>query len=195
MTHLNNQKPVGPIGSESHLRSFQFLRHLGVVIAQFTKGLPAEEVELCRLDEPVHAVAVQIGLEHAERAGHVRKLLRRVGLLKEEDGVATVAARVRLPVGVAVDEALFGRKGQVAEEAKAEALGVGFVHGAGGVLEHVLVERAVFGTRQQETRVVLVAPNDACGHVLVLLEGGERNERPAHIPHVDVVVHHHGTGG
>lgn len=183
------------VGSESHLRSFQFLGHLGVVITQFTKGLPAEEVELCRLDEPVHAVAVQIGLKHTEGAGHVSKLLRRVGLLKEEDGVAAVAARVRFPVGVAADETLFGRKGQVAKEAEAEALGVGFVHRASGVLEHVLVERAVFGARQQETRVVLVPPNDARGHILVLLEGGERNERPAHVPHVDVVVHHHGAGG
>lgn len=177
------------------LRSFKLAGHLGIVITQLSKRLPAEEVELCCLDKPVHAVTVQVRLEDAKRTGHMGKLFCRVGLLEEKDGVAAVATGVRLPVGVTADQALLGCEGQVAEESEAQPLGVGLIHGASGVFEHMLVERAVFGTGEQKMRVVLVAPHDPRGHVLVFLEGGEGNERPANVPHVDVVVHHHGAGG
>ncbi len=92
-------------------------------------------------------------------------------------------------------QTLFSSKRQVSEQPKAESLRIGAVHGSAGVFKHVLVQRAVLGPRQQEVGVVLVPPHDSCGHVFVLLEGGEGDERPADVPHVDVVVHHHGAGG
>ncbi len=92
-------------------------------------------------------------------------------------------------------QTLFSSKRQVSEQPKAESLRIGAVDGSAGVFKHVLVQRTVLGPRQQEVGVVLVPPHDSCGHVFVLLEGGEGDERPADVPHVDVVVHHHGAGG
>ncbi len=179
----------------SDLRSFELLGHLGVVITQFTKRLPTEEVELCCLDKPVHAVTVQVYLKDAKGAGHMSKLFCQVWLLEEKHGVAAVTSRVRLPVGVTADQTLFGGKSQVTKQSEAQTLGVGLVHWTSGVLEHVLVKCAVLRAREQEMRVMLVAPHNTSGHILVFLKGGEGNERPADVPHIDVVIHHHGTGG
>lgn len=179
----------------SDLRSFELPGHLGIVITQLGKRLPTEEVELCCLDKPVHAVTVQVCLKDAKSAGHMGKLLCQVGLLEEKDGVATVASRVRLSVGVTADQTLLGCKGQVTKQSKAQTFGVGLVHRTSSILEHVLVECAVLRAREKEMRVVLVAPHNTSGHILVFLKGGEGNERSADIPHIDVVIHHHGTGG
>lgn len=179
----------------SDLRSFELLRHLGIVITQLGKWLPTEEVELCCLDKPVHAVTVQVCLKDAKGTGHMGKLFGRVGLLEEKNGVAPVASRVRLSVGVAADQTLLGCKGQVTKQSEAQTLGVGLVHGTSGVLEHVLVKCAVLRAREQKMRVVLVAPHNTSGHILVFLKCGEGNERSTDIPNIDVVIHHHGTGG
>lgn len=179
----------------SDLRSFELPRHFGIVITQLSKRLPTEEVELCCLDKPVHAVTVQVRLKDAKSAGHMGKLFCLVRLLEEKDGVAAVASRVRLSVGVAANQTFLGCKRQVTKQSEAQTLRVGLVHGTSGVLEHVLVERAVLRAREQEVRVVLVAPHNTSGHIFVFLKGCEGNERSADIPHIDVVIHHHGTGG
>ena len=154
------------IALRSHLRSLELLGHFGIVVTQLSKRFPAEEVELCGLDKPVHAVTGQVCLEDAKSTGHMSKLFRRVGLLEEKDGVAAVSPGVRLSAGVTADQTLLGCKSQVTEQSKAQTLGVCLVHWTGGVLEHVLVERAVLRAGEQKMRVVLVAPHDTRGHIL-----------------------------
>lgn len=65
------------------------------MLTEFGEGLPAQQVTLCGVDEPVHPhTAARFTLKHTERARHLRKLLRHIRLLEEEDGVPPIAARV-----------------------------------------------------------------------------------------------------
>lgn len=176
-------------------RSFELPCHFSIVITQLSKWFSTEEVELCCPHEPVHSVAFQICPKNVQDTGHMGELFCWIGLLKEKDWIPSVSSRVGLSVGITVNQTFLCCKCKVTKQAKTKALWIGLVHRTSGILEHVLVQSTVLWAWEQKMGVVLVSPNNPGGHVFVFLEGGERDERPAHVPHVDVVVHHHGTGG